>query len=335
MLAVQSQDFTAGRWALAARTRGTVALETVDRAFDRGDLVRAWTMRGTLHTIPARDLAWVLSVTGARQLAAAAARHRDLGIDDELLRGAAAIVAPLLRDGGCSRAEAFARWSDAGIDPRDQRGVHLLGALAMRGEICQGPVVPATTPAGIAREQRFVATDEWIRDPVRPDDALAELFVRYVEGHGPVRVEDFAWWSGLTLGASREAAARAGRRVVEVDDGTYAPVAPPRRSPGSPRVQVLGAFDEYYISYADRTLVCPPEGLAVVGPGKNGMVRPVVIVDGEVVGVWRLPPASGRGGGEAAVELFSTGERSPLDPQIDEQLRAALARHATFLGAAA
>lgn len=335
MLAVQSQDFTAGRWALAARTRGTVALETVDRAFDRGDLVRAWTMRGTLHTIPARDLGWVLSVTGARQLAAAATRHRDLGIDDELLRRAARIIDPVLRDGGCSRAEAFARWSDAGIDPRDQRGVHLLGALAMRGEICQGPVVPATTSAGITREQRFVATDAWIRDSVRPDDPLAELFVRYVDGHGPVRVEDFAWWSGLTLGASREAVARAGVRVVEVEEGTYAAVAPPRRSPGAPRVQVLGAFDEYYISYADRTLVCPPEGLAAVGPGKNGMVRPVVVVDGEVVGVWRLPAASGRGGGEAVVELFAAGERPALDPEIDEQVRAALARHAAFLGAAA
>ncbi|MFF7291848.1 winged helix DNA-binding domain-containing protein [Microbacterium sp. NPDC008134] len=334
MLAVQSQDFTAGRWALAARTRGTVTLAAVDRAFDRGDIVRAWTMRGTLHTIPARDLGWVLSVTGERQLAAAAARHRDLGIDEELLRRAAGIIDPVLRDGGCSRAEAFARWTDAGVDPRDQRGVHLLGALAMRGEICQGPVVPATASAGIAREQRFVASDAWIGDAAWPDDPLAELFVRYVDGHGPARVEDFAWWSGLTLGVSRDARERAAGRVTEIDEGTFAAAEPPRRSPGAPRVQVLGAFDEYYISYADRSLVCPPEGLGAVGPGKNGMVRPVVVIDGEVVGVWRLPPASGREGGRAVVELFGAGERTAaLDPEIDAQLRAALARHAAFLGA--
>ncbi len=46
LLAVQSQDLTAGRWALAVRTKGDVRLRDVDAAFDRGDLVRAWTMRG-------------------------------------------------------------------------------------------------------------------------------------------------------------------------------------------------------------------------------------------------------------------------------------------------
>ena len=45
LLAVQSQDFTAGRWALAVRTKGGVRLRDVDAAFDRGDIVRAWTMR--------------------------------------------------------------------------------------------------------------------------------------------------------------------------------------------------------------------------------------------------------------------------------------------------
>ncbi len=74
MLAVQSQDFTAGRWALATRTRGEPGLRDVDRAFDRGEIVRAWTMRGTLHTVPARDLRWVLSITAARQRQQAAGR---------------------------------------------------------------------------------------------------------------------------------------------------------------------------------------------------------------------------------------------------------------------
>ena len=36
MLAVQGQEFWGGRWALAARTRGTPTLADVDGAFDRG-----------------------------------------------------------------------------------------------------------------------------------------------------------------------------------------------------------------------------------------------------------------------------------------------------------
>ncbi|MFS0852707.1 winged helix DNA-binding domain-containing protein [Microbacterium sp. 179-I 3D4 NHS] len=326
MLAVQSQDFTAGRWALAVRTRGRVTLSAVDRAFDDGDLVRAWTMRGTLHTIPARDLTWLLSITGARQSAPqGASRDRALGIDDEVLAAALRVIRPVLLDGGCTRAEAFARWTAAGIDPREQRGVHLLGALAMRGEICQGPVAEATS-SGIRREQRFVLVDRWIREHARPSDPLAEFFVRYVEGHGPAGASDFAWWSGLPLGTAREAAARAAPRLAEIDEGLFVGAIRPRRSPAAPSVVALGAFDEYYISYADRTDVCSPEHLAAVGPGKNGMVRAVVVAEGRVVGVWRMPSTPGaRRAGVPVAELFP-----PVTVASDE-VSAAMRRYADFL----
>jgi len=327
MLAVQSQDFAAGRWALAVRTRGATTLRTVDRAFDRGDLVRAWTMRGTLHTIPARDLRWVLSVTSERQRQQAASRHRDLGIDDEMVAAAARVLEPRLRDGGCTRAEVFALLESIGIDPTGQRGLHLLFTLTIDGLICQGPVVPAPTASGITREQRFVLVDEWIPDSAEPDDPLTELFVRYIDGHGPAGAADFAWWSGLTLGAAREAASRAHGRVVEVEEGLFVAAARARRSAGAAAVHALGAFDEYYISYADRTAVCAADDLAAVGPGKNGMVRPVVLADGVVAGVWRMPPTAARGGVEPIAELFRSGE-------VDEvELRTALRRHADFLTA--
>ena len=40
LLAVQSQDFLAGRWALGVRTSGAPTLRSVDRTFARGALVR-------------------------------------------------------------------------------------------------------------------------------------------------------------------------------------------------------------------------------------------------------------------------------------------------------
>lgn len=90
MLTVQSQDLLAGRWALGVRTSGAPTLDAVDAAFANGQLVRAWTQRGTLHIIPASDLAWVLSVTAGRQRQQAAGRRRALGIDDGMLHAAAA-----------------------------------------------------------------------------------------------------------------------------------------------------------------------------------------------------------------------------------------------------
>ncbi len=317
MLAVQSQDFTAGRWALAARTRGEPSLRAVDRAFDRGELVRAWTMRGTLHTIPAEDLGWVLSVTAGRQRQQAAGRQRDLGIDEEMIAAVVRAVTPALRDGGLTRAELFEAFAGIGIDPTGQRGIHLISALTLDGLICQGPVVSRD---GTAREQRFVLVEDHIREPATPDDPLGELFVRYIDGHGPAGVADFAWWSGLTLGQSREAAERAAGRLDEVAEGLFLARERPRRAPGAASVHALGAFDEYYISYADRKAVCAPEHLAAVGPGKNGMVRATIVEQGRVIGCWTHATASLG----AEPEFF---ER-PADP---DAVSAALARFTRFL----
>ncbi len=316
MLAVQSQDFTAGRWALALRTRGEVRLRDVDRAFDRGDLVRAWPMRGTLHTIPARDLGWVLSVTSARQRQQAASRHRDLGIDDDMVALTVRALTPALRDGGRTRAEIFEILEGVGIDPTGQRGLHLLFELTIDGLICQGPVVARD---GVTREQRFVLVEDHIREHAHPDDPLAELFVRYIAGHGPAGVADFAWWSGLTLGQSREARDRAAGRVTEVAEGLFAATERPRRASGTASVLALGAFDEYYLSYADRTTVCAPEHLAAVGPGKNGMVRATLVEHGQVIGCWMHATAS-KG---VPPEFFV----APTDP---DGVTAALARFERF-----
>ena len=319
MLAVQSQDLLAGRWALGVRTRGTPTLADVDAAFQRGELVRAWTMRGTLHIVPASDLAWMLSVTRDRQRQQAATRDRQLGIDAEVLAVALRALRPALRDGGCSRADAFSLFESAGIDPREQRGIHVLCALTVAGEICLGPFAAGSSAA---HEQRYVLTEEWVRDSAIPADPLVELFVRYIDGHGPAGAGDFAWWAGLTLGVAREAAAQAADRVDEIDEGLFVAPSRPRRAASAPTVVALPAFDEYYISYADRTAVCATEHLAAVGPGKNGMVRPTLVENGRVVGVWSHAQAA-RG---AAPEMFDDGHDA-------DAAASALARFARFVAA--
>lgn len=321
MLAVQSQDFIAGRWALASRTRGEPTLRTLDRAFDRGDLVRAWTMRGTLHIIPARDLRWVLSVTAERQRRQAAGRRRDLGIDAPMMAAVVAAVVPRLRDGGLTRSEMFEAFTGVGIEPGGQRGIHLLSELTLDGLICQGPVV---SREGVTRDQRFVLVEQHVTEHAAPDDPLAELFVRYIDGHGPAGVTDFAWWSGLTLGQSREARDRAAARVIEIDDGVFVGTRRPRRSADAPPVLALGAFDEYYISYADRSAVCAREHLALVGPGKNGMVRATIVADGRVIGCWTHATAALG----SAPELFDAEVGAEVGA---DAIHAALARFTRFV----
>ncbi|MCR2813685.1 MULTISPECIES: winged helix DNA-binding domain-containing protein [Microbacterium] len=331
MLAVQAQEFWGGRWALAARTRGSPTLSDVDAAFDRGDLVRAWTMRGTIHIVPARDLAWVLSLTGARQRQQAAGVHRAEGIDDaESLRAERAVRAALRGGGRLTRAELFAALEAAGVSTARQRGYHLLVMLSTRLVVCQGPVVPRAD--GPTREQSFVLVDEWAGEQDTPADPLAAFFTRFVTGHGPAGARDFAWWSGLPLGVARAAAEAAADEVEPVGGAgggaRFVRRGPaPRRIGTAPPVLALSPFEEPYLPYADRAVMCPAPFLPEVGPSKNGMVRPILVADGEVCGVWSHSRAAGRHAVAPEARLFGAPAATP--PSAD--VAAALARFLRFV----
>lgn len=326
MLAVQAQEFWGGRWALAVRSRGAITMRDVDAAFDRGELVRAWTQRGTLHIVPAEDLAWMLSLTAGRQLRQAAARHRELGLDAEVLARAERTVRAALRGGNrLTRAEFLSTLERGGIDPAGQRGIHTLQSLTLRGVTVLGPVVPrAGAPT---REQYIVPADEWIRASAAPTDPLAELAARFVASHGPAGVRDLAWWAGIPVTAAREAFEAAGGRVAAVGGGADPPHvaagASPRRAASAPRLLALPPFEEYYLSYVDRSVPVAPEFLGVIGPARNGMVRPILVDRGRVVGVWKPSLAVGRHTEHPLPELFA-----PADP---DEVRAALVRYAAFV----
>lgn len=328
MLATQAQEFWGGRWALATRTKGDPTVRAVDAAFDRGEIVRSWTMRGTIHAVPARDLGWVLSITGERQARAAAGVHRAEGLDGGELAKAERVVLSALRGGGrLARKELFAVLEAGGIATNGQRGYHVLVALSQRGVVCQGPVVPRE--GSPTREQYIVRTDEWITSRSAPPDPLAEFFTRYIASHGPAGARDFAWWSGLPLGISRAAADAASDRLsVFSDEGEplYVAVGPaPRRSAAAHDVLALPPFEEYYLSYADRTVPCAPEFLSRIGPSMNGIVRPILLARGQVVGVWTHSLAVGRHADAPVPELLAPGTAT------DAEIGAALDRYRDFI----
>lgn len=330
MLATQAQEFWGGRWAIASRTRGAPSVRDVDAAFDRGEIVRSWTMRGTIHLIPPRDLAWVLSLTGDRQARQAAATRRVEGIDEDELARAEMLARAALRGGNrLARKELFEVFEAGGVSTARQRGYHLLVALSLRAVICQGPVV--ARPGGPTREQYFVLVEEWVTDAASPANPLGEFFFRFIASHGPAGARDFAWWTGLPLGVSRAAAVEASDRVTVVAEDpeplyeTAAP--PPRRSASAPNVVALPPFEEYYLSYADRTVPCAPEFLGAIGPSMNGIVRPILVADGEIIGVWTHSVAVGRHADSPIPELFTHGTAT------DSQVGAALDRYRAFITA--
>ena len=59
------------------------------------------------------------------------------------------------------------------------------------------------------------------------------------------------------------------------------------------RALLLPGFDEYLLGYRDRSAVLAPEHADRIVPGGNGLFRPTIVVDGQVVGTWRRTARAG------------------------------------------
>jgi hypothetical protein len=323
MLAMQGQDFPAVCWAIGARASRARLADVYD-AFDAGILVRSWPLRGTLHVIPSADLRWMLSITATRQVRAARRRHADLGLDATVIERARDVAVEALSGGrALDRAAFLTRLQEAGIDTDGQRGYHIIWYLGMTGILVWGPMH--------GPNQLLVLADEWLpaSDPVERDEALGRFLVRYLAGHGPASLDDFAWWAGITKADATTALNEKRAELVELSfngDTLWAPADghDNGRQP-SKAMAMLPAFDEYLLGYRDRSRVLAPEHGDAVVPGGNGIFQPLLLSHGKVVGTWRR-----------AVERDALKIRplpfGPLPHTASASLRSAAARYGRFLG---
>ena len=320
MTAVQAQDYRGALTSVALRTEGGSRAD-VEAALTAGQVVRSWPMRGTLHLVAARDLAWLLGLTAARQVAGAARRRGQLGIDETTLRQAHDVAHRLLSGRALRRDDLMAAWAAEGISTQGQRGYHLLWHLAQSGTVCLGPVRDG--------EQLVVLLAEWVPVPRRlqREEALGELATRYFRSHGPATAKDLARWTGLPAADAKAAlaAARPDLARLEVDGVEHLmdPATPDRLA--SCRREALGVFllpgfDELLLGYADRAAVLPAEFADRIVPGGNGMFRPTVVSGARVVGTWRTV---GRGA-QRRVEATAFTSLSPRVLAAVERLHAAL-----------
>lgn len=299
LLAVQAQDFLAGRYALAQRAGDSVERQEIDRGFVEQQLVRTWTMRGTLHICRAQDARWLLDLSRPRIMRKLAPRRRELSLDATILTRAHAVVADYLQEvNRASRAELLEVLETNGIRTEGQRGYHLLLMLALQGLIVLGPVPPDAT----LNAQQFVLLDQWVVHHESPAQPMNELLRRYLIGHGPATLADAAWYTGQTLTTLRTAATALAEQLIDAgqdEQGRTRWVVRSSRAhksldaqtlPELPR-RLLGPFDEYYLSYADRELTADAPQRAQIGPGANGLVKASWMVAGRIQGPWNTEAA--------------------------------------------
>lgn len=284
LVAIQAQDYNQALWAIGLR-QPAATQAAVEQAIADKQIVRTWPMRGTLHFVTAVDIRWLLALLTPRILARSTSRQRQLELDTAAFsRAEKLFTAALAGDRLLTRQEMMAVLEQGDVTTGGQRGYHLLWWAAQTGLICFGPRQ--------GKEDTFVLLDEWLPEGKRldRDESLAKLTRRYFSGHGPATVQDFMWWSGLTAADARQGLEMVKTQLAQahLDGQTYwfSPAPPPTKA-ASPTVHLLPAFDQYLLGYRERGAVLNLAWATRIVPGRNGVFKPILVVDGQVVGTWK------------------------------------------------
>lgn len=316
--AVQAQDYLASLWAVGLRLPRASEAD-IEQAIAQREIVRTWPMRGTIHYVAPEDARWMLGLLTPRVIARSAGRYRQLGLDEGVFSKSREVLAKALQDGRPrTRNTLYEALGAAGISTAEGRGLHILGHLAQQGLICFGP--------RIGKQPSFVLLEEWVPKSkiLERDEALAELARRYFRSHGPATLQDFVWWSGLTLADAKVGlgALKAELAQVSVEGSTYwFAEGSWQESSGS---HLLPFFDEFLVAYKDRSAALEPLHTLKINAG-GGLLNPTVVLDGRVVGTWK------RTLGKDCVEV-RLSPFVPLGKSQTHAVRAAAERYGKFVG---
>lgn len=199
--------------------------------------------------------------------------------------------------------------------------------LGLQGLFCFGPRKGSTIS--------FTRTEQWLAAPlpdIEVDKARAELVRRYVHCYGPSTPKHFGDWAGLApidaqyswqlIAAELHQVTFEGREtwLHQEDVSSFASPLPPAR------VRLLPPYDPY-LSSRDRQTLLPDKALhprvwQILGnPG-------VVLVAGEVVGLWRPQKKS-------KTFLLNVEAFAPLSQEVREVITAEAELIAPFKGCVA
>jgi len=274
-------------------------------------VVRIALMRGTIHLVSARDclmlrpliqpvLDRAMSATYSRQLS---------GVDTGELAAAGRVLV----------AEKPRTFSELGTLLSAQWPDHPPAALA-QGVRALVPLVqvPPRAVWGLAGQAAHTSAESWLGRDLEAGPRLDDLVVRYLAAFGPATVMDMQAWSGLTRLREAVDRLRPGLRTFRDEQGAELFDLPdaPRPGPDGPApVRLVAEFDNLILSHADRArIISEPNRQRMFT--RNGIFPGTVLVDGFVVGMWRL--ARSRGGAALVIEMFEPVAKRDRDAIVAE-----------------
>ncbi len=324
MGAMQAQDYAMATWAVGLRLPGTKQKD-IGQAIANGEIIRTHILRPTWHFVSAHNARWMMHLAAPYLKRTSLSQLRQLELDDTVFAKTNSIIEKMLGNGEeLTREEIATEISKNGIVCNPMRMVQIMFRAEIDMVVCNG------SPRG--RQQTYSLFDARVPflPPISREEAIARLTKTYFASHGPASVHDFAWWSGLTLKDIRM-----GLEMVKdslnsafVEASEYWFQEPlPNLPPERPTASAIPAFDEYGVSYKDRSFLIKKEQISRFVTS-NGVFNPIIVVDGSIVGVWKREVKKQH---VHIMPEFFPGAFEHLHPTEQEQIAKAFQKYADFL----
>jgi hypothetical protein len=137
--AVQSQDYSGGKWALGLRVKGATDA-ALDQAFNEGKILRTHILRPTWHFVTPQDIGWMLMLSAPRVHAVNGFMYRQQVLDHEVIRKSYQVLERVLQGNKqLTRAELGSALEKAGIkNAKSVRLGYFMMSAELDGIICSG-----------------------------------------------------------------------------------------------------------------------------------------------------------------------------------------------------
>ena len=280
--AMQAQDFAAAKWALGLRSETTDVATT--ELFNEGKILRTHALRPTWQFVAPEDIRWVLLATSQRVHAFNKYYYKKTGVDEVTMQKAFSVLQKSLAGKNyMTRPEIATALEEEGIaDAKGLRLVYIVMYAELEGLICSGPLRGKQHTYALISERAPHAK------VLSPDEALAELTRRFFQSHGPAQIQDFAWWSSLTIAEVRRGINMIGLKGTVVGDKTYYFAEESTTPIPSPLVHLLPIYDEYFVAYKDRSAFSDGRTFQLLRePTQDDLSYQIVALDGQLAGAWK------------------------------------------------
>jgi hypothetical protein len=282
LLAMQAQEYALAKWAIGLRLPGSNEAN-IEKAFQHGEILRTHLMRPTWHFVSPADIRWLLKLTAPRVNAVNASTYKKMELSARDFNLCNDILLRELEGGRqLTRLELQAALKKKKIEAAGLRLVCILMKAELDAIICSGARKGKQFTYALL-EERVPAARELSRE-----EALAEIVRRFFTTRGPASVQDFVYWSHLTIKDAKEGLAMLPShfefRKIDGKEFIFVPGTSVVNGNSSKATFLMPPYDEYGMGYKDRAAIFPAKK---VPAESDPAFQHMIIIDGIFGGRWK------------------------------------------------